>query len=167
MAKNKLIHEGALDHTARSKINENLGDVSRCTTQLDAASSTTLANVTGMVTDSLEAGTYRFVIHLATTATSNGGIKAGLKFGTASMLTSIESTARAFTASSVVVQHSTTATDAASLIASTTAIINLEIEGVLVVAIPGTLQLQMAQNVSHADTSSVYVNSYMVFTKIG
>ena len=170
MTVNKILYEGALTADTREIINENFADVSLCTTAFDVDSGTTgttLANVTGMVTDTLVPGTYRFYIHLAGVATANSGLKAGLKFGTASMLTSIASTARAFTASGVVVQNVTTATDAASLIASTTAIINCIIEGTLVVATAGTLQLQAAQNASHADNTTINVGSYMTFTKVG
>lgn len=171
MSKNRILYEGALEAGARKIINENFSDVSVCSTQFDAVTSTTgatLTNVVGLVTDSISiaAGTYRFYIHLSTVATANSGLKVGLKFGTASMLTSIESAARGFTASAVAVQHSTTATDAASLFASTTAVINCIIEGTMVVALAGTLQLQAAQNAAHADTTSVYVGSYMTFTKI-
>lgn len=169
MAKNRVLYEGALTQDTRFTINENFADVSLCTTQFDAVTGTTgatLTNVVGMVTGSLSAGTYRFKINLAGIATANSGLKVGLKFGTASMLTSIESTAKGFTASAVAVQHSTTATDAASLFASTTAVINCVLEGTLVIAIAGTLQLQAAQNAAHADTTSVYVGSHMEFTKI-
>lgn len=169
MAKNIVKFEGVLDSGARKIINDNFDDTSRCTTQFDAVTSTTgttLTNVVGMVSESLAAGTYKFRIHIAGVATANSGMKVGLKFGTASMLTSIESSARGFTASAVAVQHSTTATDAASLFASTSAVINLIISGTLVVATAGTLQLQAAQNAAHADTTSVYVGSYMEFIKV-
>jgi hypothetical protein len=170
MSRNHVTQEGALTQDRRSEINKALGDYSRCTTEFDVDSGTTgstLANVVGMVTDTLTPGTYHFYIHLAMTSTANGGLKAGLKFGTASMLTSIESTARLFTAlNDYVVGHSTTATDAASLVASTTAITNAVIEGVLVVAASGTLQLQAAQNAAHADNTTIYVNSFMKFVKI-
>ena len=170
MAKNKVKYVGAFTDETMKTLNNNLSDVALATTQFDAVTGTTgatLTNVVGMVTDTLEAGTYRFKIHLAGVATANSGMKVGLKFGTASMLTSIESTAKGYTASAVAVQHSTTATDAASLFASTTAVINVELEGTLVVATAGTLQLQAAQNAAHADTTSVYVGSYMTFTKVG
>lgn len=170
MAKNRIKYEGVFDAGSRLSANQNFADVSLCTTQFDAVTGTTgttLTNVVGMVTDSLIAGrTYRFKIHLAGVATSNSGLKIGLKQGTASMLTSIESTAKGFTASAVAVQHSTTATDAASLFASTTAVIECIIEGTLVVALSGTLQLQAAQNAAHADTTSVYVGSHMEFTEV-
>jgi hypothetical protein len=169
MSKNTVKNEGALSADTRKILNDNTSDVSVASATFSATSgdtSTTLTNVAGLVTGTLEAGTYRFRIHLAGVATANSGLKVGLKQGTASMLTSIESIARGFTASAVAVQHSTTATDAASLFASTSAVINCIIEGTVVVATAGTLQVQAAQNASHADTTSVYLGSYMTFTKV-
>lgn len=171
MAKNRILGEGAFDFTARRTCDQNFSDVSLCTTQFDAVTGTTgatLTNVVGMTTDafSMVPGTFRFQIHLAGTATANCGLKVGLKQNNGLTLTSIESTARGFTASGVVVQHSTTATDAATLFGSTTAVINCAIEGTMVVATAGTLQLQAAQNAAHADTTSVYVGSYMTITRV-
>ena len=169
MAKNSVNTEGCFDTTVRKIVNDNFADVSLCTTQFDAVTGTTgatLTNVVGMVTGTLLPGTYRFRVHVAGVSTANSGMKLGLKFGTASMLTSIESTSLGITASALVCQHSTTATDAATLLGSTSAIINATIEGTLVVALAGTLQLQAAQNAAHADTTSVYVGSYMTFTKV-
>lgn len=170
MAKNKLLHEGALDATARNKINDNLSDVSVASATFSATSSdtgTTLTNVTGMVTDELAPGTYSFEINLGTVATANSGLKVGLKFGTASMLTSIEYQAIAGAAAATVNSRGTTATDAASIIATTSAVLVARITGTAVVAKAGTLQLQAAQNASHSDTTSVFLGSYMKFTKIG
>jgi len=173
MSKNRLndFNVGTLDASAKKIINENLSDVSLCTTQFDAVTGTTgatLTNVVGLTTDSLSlaAGTYKFYIHLSTVATSNSGLKIGLKQNNGLTLTSIESVAKGYTASGVAVQHSTTATDAASLFASTTAVIECVIEGTLVVATAGTIQLQAAQNAAHADTTSVYTGSFMTFTKV-
>lgn len=170
MSKNLVKYEGCFSADNRRVVNQNVADFSLCTTQFDAVTGTTgatLTNVVGMVSGTLVAGrTYKYKIHLAGVATSNSGLKVGLKFGTASMLTSIESTARGYTASGVAVQHSTTATDAATLFGSTTAVINCVMEGALVVAVNGTLQLQAAQNAAHADTTSVYVGSWMEFTEV-
>lgn len=137
-----------------------------CTTQLDAASSTTLANVTGLTGFTLTAaGVYAFDIALAGTATSNGGWKVAFKYTTAT-LTDLESSAIGATASSLVTQHTTTATDQASLLASTTAIIYGRISGRITVNAGGTLAVQFAQNASHADTSSIYVGSWAKLTRI-
>lgn len=167
MTINSVQNEGVLDRSTRLIINNNFDDVANATAQTDVTSSTTLANVTGLVTETLSPGSYRFRVVLSTTANSAGGIKVAFKFGTASMLTSIEAVAKAFTASAVAVARANTATDQASLIASTAAVIGVEVEGILVVAASGTLQLQMAQNASNAAATSVYTNSQMIFTRIG
>lgn len=170
MAKNTVKIEGAFPSDSRKIVNDNLSDVSKCTTEFDVDSGgtgSTLANVAGMVTDILQPGTYRVYIHLDCLSTANSGLKAALKFGTASMLTSLALVSRAFTASGVGVARATTATDAASIQASTAAIINCVIEGTIVVGTAGTLQLQAAQNASHADNTTIYTSSFMSFTPIG
>lgn len=169
MAKNKVKYEGALTADLRKVINDNFVDFSKCTTEFDVDSGTTgstLANVEGMITDTLEPGTYEVEIDLTLTSTANSGLKVALKFGTASMLTSIDVTSMAFTASGVGVARATTATDAASIQASTAAIIKCIITGHLVVAVAGTLQLQAAQNASHADNTTIRVGSFMKLTKV-
>lgn len=143
------------------------GVTARATARFDAVTGTTgatLTNVTGLSV-TVAPGKYRFYVNLPGVATSNSGIKAGFKY-TSTTLTSIESIARIFTASAVAVQHSTTATDQASLAASTTAAIDTIIEGTMVVATGGTIQVQAAQNAAHADTTSVYAGASMTFTRI-
>lgn len=172
MAKNKVIEEGALHAGTKKIINDNFADVARCTSQflVDSGSTgTTLANVTGLVTDTLQPGTYRFYINLITTATTNSGLKVALKQSVSSMLSSIQASVRAMSASAVAASTFTTATDAASIVAATAAYVNVVIEGTLVIpeGKAGTLQLQAAQNASHADDTTVEVGSYMEFTKIG
>jgi len=143
-------------------------DTKYCTTQFDAVTGTTgatLTNVVGLTAISLVAGaTYAFRVLLPGVATANSGIKAGFKYTTAT-LTSIESTARIYTASAVAVQHATSTTDQASLAASTTAAIFTEITGRIVVNAAGTLAVQAAQNAAHADTTSVYVGASATFTR--
>lgn len=168
MATNKLKYEGAFAQDDLRTANDNFRDVSLCTTQLDLASSTTLTNVAGMVTGILNPGTYTFRIAASTTATANTGLSLALKWGTASMLTSAQYTSRAFTASGVVVTKGTTATDAALWLDSAAGVvIEADITGVIVVALPGTLQLQMAPHSSNSDTASVLINSQMEFTPVG
>lgn len=162
MTKNRILQDGCLDATQRNIMNHNFSDVSLCTTQLDATSNATLANVAGLVTDTLGAGqTYKFRITMPGTATANGGWKVALKQGAGLTLSAMESTAKGFTASAVAVQHSTSTTDVASLFASTTAVILCELTGTFTVNAAGTLQVQFAQNASHVDTSSVYINAKM------
>ncbi len=169
MAKNSVKFEGALSADTRKTINDNLPDVSLCTTQFDAASGTTgttLTNVVGMVTGILDPGTYRVKIHLQGSAGAAGGIKAAFLFGTASMLTSVEVMAHAYVAAGVAVARANTATDGASLVASTSAALSTVIEGTVVIAKAGTLRLQAAQNASNATSTIIYVGSYMEFVKV-
>lgn len=169
MAKNKFLEEGAFHQGVKNRLNNNIPDVSFCTTEFDVDSGTTgttLANVTGMVTDTLEPGTYTVYIHLDCVATANSGLKAALKFGTASMLTSLALVSTAFTATGVGVARATTATDAATIQGSTAAIIRCVIEGKIVVAAAGTLQLQAAQNASHADNTTIYTSSFMKIQRV-
>lgn len=167
--KNTVKYEGAFTNDTRKTINDNFRDASRVSSSLSITSGsggTTLQNVSGMVTDKLDKGAYTFRITLGTVATANSGLKLALKQSVSSMLTEIEYQVKAYTASGVAVSRGTTATDAASLLASTTAIIAVEITGTVVMAAEGTLQLQAAQNASHADTTSIFKNSFMEFQKI-
>lgn len=170
MSKNKVLSEGALDASTRKIINDNLADTSVCTTEFVAVTGTTgttLTNVVGMVSDVLQPGLYKFRIHLSVAATANSGLKLGLKFGTASMLTSINARTKAYTASAIATTAFTTATDAASIIAATTAYTGAEVIGTITIALAGTLQLQAAQNAAHADETKVLVGSFMEFIPIG
>lgn len=181
MAKNKMNGgmEGAFTQDMRKIFNNNAQDVSLCTTQLDVTSSTTLVNITGLVTENLVPGaTYKFRARLPTVCTANNGSKFAWKFGAASMLASIEYEAKAFTASGVAVSRGTTATDQALMLDNTAAVVILaEIEGVFTLndtaalraAEQGgtlTLQLQAAQHTSHADTFSVFVKALLEVERI-
>lgn len=167
MAINRITDEGAFTNASRKIANDNFRDVSRCTAQVDVAESTTLTNVTGMVTGVLLPGTYEVDINLITTATANGGVKAALKWGTASMITSTALSVSALSAAAIANTKFTTSTDAASIVAATAAYVGVRITGSIVIAASGTLQLQIAQNASHTDTTSALVGSTMTFTPIG
>lgn len=170
MTKNSLDSgkEGSFTQDIRQTINNNFDDVSLCTTITTATTNTTLANITGLQTDTLASGTYRFNISLATTTGASGGLKIAFKQNNGLTLTAIEATAKGFTASAVAVQHTTTTTDQTSLLASTSLIIKAEIDGVFTVGIAGgNLTLQMAQNVSDGTATSVFINSRMEITRIG
>lgn len=181
MAKNSLKsgNVGAFTEDMRLIANHNFPDRSLCDTQLDVTSSTTLANISGLVTSNMQAGgTYNFRIVIPTVCTANNGSKFGFKFGTASMLASIEYEAKAFTASAVAVTRGTTATDQALLCDNASAVVILvEITGVVVLdntaaLLAGqalgnlTLQLQAAEHTSHADTFSVFKQAQMHFEHV-
>jgi len=170
MSQNKLVSEGAFTRDMRKIVNDNIADNAVCSTEFVAVTGTTgttLTNVVGLVSGILQPGTYKFKINLLTAATTNSGLKVGLKFGTASMLTSIAASVRATSASAIASTVFTTATDAASIVAATAAYVNLSVEGTIVIALAGTLQLQAAQNAAHADETKVLVGSHMEFTPIG
>lgn len=142
--------------------------VAFATTQFNAVTGTTgvtLTNVIGMVL-TLPIGTYEFEVNLPGVATANSGAKYGFKY-TTTVLTSLEATGIGHTASAAACQHTTTATDQATLYAETAAVLHTCIKGRMVVATAGTVQLQAAQNAAHADTTSVYVGAAMRFTKVG
>lgn len=166
MTANTVKYEGALSADMRKAINTGIGDVSLCTTAFTTSTNTTLANVEGMVTETLLPGTYDFEIRLITTAGASGGVKAALKQSTANMLTSISATVEGKTASAIAVTTFTTTTDAASIIAATTAYVSVNVKGVVVVAAPGTLQVQVAQNASDATATTVALRSFMRFKKV-
>lgn len=167
MTKNTVNFEGALTFDIRKIINDNIRDISRCSTQFSQASSTTLANVTGLTSDILQPGIYDVDINLITTANASGGVKAALKWSTASMITATALSVTGLSAAAVAATTFTTSTDAASIIAATTAYVNVKIKGTITVALAGTLTLQAAQNASNAAATTVEVGSTMTFTPIG
>lgn len=139
--------------------------------QANAITSTTLANVTGL-SQVLKSGTYRFHCGIPGTADATGGVKFAFSY-TGLTITSMDATGKAFTASGVAVQHTTTTASQTSLLSSTSAAIYSEIDGVLTVSGTGLgptgapIQLQFAQSINTAATSSVYANASMQFVKIG
>ena len=167
MALNRVLLEGVLTADTRKIINDNFADVSRVTTAFSQATSTALADVVGLVTGTLQPGTYFVDINLITTAGASGGLKAALKWGTASMITATSLSVRAFSAAAVAATTFTTSTDAASIVAATSAYVNVQIKGTITVALAGTLQLQAAQNASDATATTVALGSTMRFVPIG
>ncbi len=143
------------------------GNFHRSTAQLDCDSggtSTTLTNIAGLV-QTVAIGTYYFKINITGVSTANGGSKVAFKYTTA-VASTLNATARQFTASGVAVTQSTTATDQALISDSTAACINLLIEGTVIVTTGGTMQVQLAQHTSHADTTSAFVGSTLEFIRI-
>ena len=170
MALNKVIGEGALTGDARKIINDNFRDSSRCSTEFVAVTGTTgttLTNVVGLLSGVLQPGTYEVDINLLTVGTTSSGVKAALKWGTASMITSTALAVVATSASAVASTTFTTSTDASAFVGATSAYANVVVRGTIVVAVAGTIQLQAAQNAAHADETKVLVGSTMSFRPIG
>ena len=129
-------------------------------------SDTTLANLTGL-TQVVEPGVYYYEVRLQTTANASGGVKAGFKLNGGATLTSIQNTGVTMTASAVATARTTTATDQASLVASTTAAVYTLLEGTVVVATGGSLQVQGAQNASNASATTFLTGSTFTLQRIG
>lgn len=167
MAKNLVKYEGTFGSDNRKVINDNIPDASRVTTAFSQSASTTLANVVGLLTDTLQPGVYDVDINLITTAGASGGVKIALKWGTASMITATSLAVQANSAAATANTTFTTSTDAASILAGTAAYVNVKVKGTITVALAGTLQLQAAQNVSDATATTVALGSTMTLTPIG
>lgn len=170
MAKNAVKFEGAFTQDTRKTINDNLSDVSRCTTEFVAVTGTTgvtLTNVVGLVSGLLQPGAYDVDINLLTTATANSGFKAALKWGTASMITPTALSVQANSAAAIANTNFTTSTDASPFVAATSAYVSVRVRGTITIGLAGTIQLQAAQNAAHADETKVLVGSTMSFTAIG
>jgi len=143
------------------------GETALCTAQFNATSgdtADTLTNVTGMVV-TVVPGTYAFRVQVPGVSTGNSGIKLSFKY-TGTVVSSMESMARGFTASAVAVEHSTNTADQPDLFSATAAYIDVVIEGIMVVGTGGTVQVQAAQNASHVDTTSVYAKASVTFKRI-
>lgn len=168
MTQQTILEEGAFQRSQRIKINDNFTDLysratpARQSADVTATTNVTLANLTGLVA-TLAVGTYKFRVALQCLSTANGGTKIAFVYSTP---TSIQCEAKAFTASAVAVTRFTTTTSAASIVAATVANICIELEGTIVVATAGTIQVQGAQNASHSDTTTFYTGSTLEIYQI-
>jgi hypothetical protein len=143
-----------------------LTQTKQCTTQLDATTNTTLANIVGLTGFTLVlGGIYTLEINLSGTSGGSGGLKVALKYTTAT-LTNLDATATGFTASAVACQHTTSTTDQASLFAQTAAVIAVRITARITATTAGSLAIQAAQNASDGTTSSIYLGSWARLTQI-
>ncbi len=167
MAQNKVTNEGSFDYPTRKIINDNFRDISQCTTAFTIDTSTTLTNVVGMTSGTLQPGNYEVDINLIMTSGASGGVKAALKWGTASMITATALTVVGSTASALAVTTFTTSTDASAFIGATTAYINVRVKGRITIALAGTITMQVAQNASDGTATTVGLGSTMSFTPIG
>ncbi len=137
----------------------------------DAAftSNATLATLTGFSWTLTAGATYQFEINLPATMTTNGGLAVALKYTTATAA-SIQVQTYAATASdntTAVSTQSTTTTDATKYFDSKTAAYTLvTVKGTLIVGTGGTVAVQVAQNTSHADTTTVLKGAYARFTRV-
>ncbi len=137
----------------------------KCSATISATSGTTgttLTNVTGM-TVALAVGTYAVRAYLETISTANSGLKLALAYSGTTTSSSI--TAAQWNAATIGARTSTT-TIGNAVGAATAVTTSAEIFATVVVSTTGNLTVQFAQNASHADTTSVLINSHIVATRI-
>lgn len=136
---------------------------SLCTTQVDRVSSTTLTNITGLTANVVGGGTYLFEAYVPGTATANGGAKFAIG-GTATATTCSYTGTNLNGATN---NATTTTTTLGNAVGAATAVLTYAlIRGAIVVNAGGTLTVQIAQNASHADTTSAYVNGYFTVVRV-
>ncbi len=133
---------------------------------LTRTSSTVLTNVAGMVV-TLVPGTYKFKVDAPCVSTANTGIQAAFKL-TTTVITSCAISGKGFSAAGdIELAVNTTTTDQTPYFDTAAGVmLKLEIDGTMVIGTGGTIQFQMAQHTSHADSTSVYAGAYMSFTRI-
>ncbi len=142
-----------------------ISDVTKCTSALTKNASAAFSNITGL-SQTVVPGTYKFRCVLpSTVASGTGGIQYAFNY-TTTVLTSIEATGLGFTSAAVAVQHTTTATTQAVLFTQAAVVIMTMIEGSMVVATGGTIDLQMAQNTSDVSNTITLLGATMEFTRI-
>lgn len=129
---------------------------SRVTTNFNATSNTTLANITGLTANVAISGTYKFRAVLYTTSDITAGVK--FSIGGTAVATSV------IYESLVTDAGLTTQTRGTALAATVGAVTAVTaaycvIEGIITVTTAGTLTVQFAQNVSNAVSSVVLAGS--------
>lgn len=137
---------------------------SRVSTQFDATSNTTLANVTGLTATLVASRIYRFEATLYTASNIAGGVK----FAIAGTATATNIIYECVVIDSNVNAAQTRATALATAVGGVTAVTvaYAKITGTITVNAAGTLTVQFAQNASNGSASSVLVGSTFVLTEM-
>lgn len=145
-----------------------VAQIKRCSADTTAATDVVPGDITGLTGFSLTAGaTYEFDVHLQTNMSTNGGIAVCFKYTTAT-LTSIQVTPNLVAvAGNIGVARNTTVTDQTLFVnTKAAAYTEVNLRGTMVVNAAGTLAVQMCQETSHGDTTTVYAGSTARFTRI-
>lgn len=130
---------------------------------MNIVSTTTLVSVPGLSVAVTAAGTYSFKAYLTGTSTTNGGLKVAI--ANSGTTTTSTYTGKQFN-NGTTNAATTTSTMGNAVGAATTVYTDATIEGVVVIANAGNLTVQAAQNVSHADTTTVTVGSYFKVSRV-
>jgi len=142
-----------------------LGGAKNCTAQVDRNNSAALTNITGLGVALLAGATYTFTAYIPGTATANCGEKFGIGTSDTLTATSMSAAVRVQNAATIVGDGIVTALNT-GFGGSNSVFTYAIIAGTIVVNAAGTLTIQIAQNTSHADTCSAYVNGNMTVTRV-
>jgi hypothetical protein len=135
------------------------------TAQVNRVSSTVLTTITGLTAALQAGGKYIFRVHITGVSTVNCGAKFAI--GTSDTLTATSFTCTGENYNGTTTNaRSTTTTLGAAVGAATAVFGDAFLEGAIVVNAAGTLTVQIAQNVSHADTCSAFVNSDLMLFRV-
>jgi hypothetical protein len=154
--------DGWYDEDSAGNIYHVAGEqITRVSTQFDATTNTTLANVTSLTANVSAGKAYRFIARLFVDADATGGHKyaiAGTATATAIkyQVDSIDNTAKAFKITSRLSALAGSVGEASATTYYTT------ISGVITVNAAGTLTVQFAQNASSGTSSVLTLSSFEV-----
>lgn len=126
-------------------------------TQVDIASTTTLATVAAFSSQLMAGNTYAFHGAFPVASNSSGGIKLAVSGDGVLNASSFEVTGKFFSAGGVAVSNTTTLGGG---IGSTATVILAEVCGAIVVTTTGNILIQAAQNASTSATSSLLANGF-------
>lgn len=136
-----------------------------CTVQHDAATDVTLNTISGMSVNLVSGRYYAIEAVLFGTSTANGGVKLGTGGTATATATRIQTDIYADGTMADATSDQVTALG--TLIGVTAiAMTRIVVQGYIRVNAGGTFTFTFAQNASHADTSSIYVGSWMRLTDI-
>jgi hypothetical protein len=130
-------------------------------------SNSVLTSLTGFSWTLVAGATYQFDIDLYTTQTANGGLNLAFKYTTAVLASLQASPLQAVTGTaSQLAQVTNTADQAAIVNNKTAAYTRTSVSGSFVVTTGGTLAIQVAQNTSNTDTTTIALGSYARVTRV-
>ena len=147
--------------TINDVVGVTLGGVN--TAAFTAVSTTTLANVTGLVA-TVPAGTYIVDGYLSTVNNNTGGVKLSLNGGTA-VASSFVADTWVYNTTTVSGEYNVTSLTS-NLVAAAITATAIAINGTLTISTGGTVQLQAAQDVSNSTTLTIAVGSYLALTRL-
>ena len=138
---------------------------SLCTSAQTANANVTLATVTGCAQTVVAGGTYAYKIAVYCSTGATSGLKLAFKY-TTTVLARLQVGSQGTSSNAGAGSNATSTADQATLFSITAAVNTVTLTGVIEVTTGGTIDLQMAQNVSIGVNSTVAVDTHMIFTRI-